>query len=406
MCRTIRDAFDEFDRVLGVLSLRRAEDEQPPVPVEEIERLIDARHAARRRRDFAEADRIRDDLAARGVLLEDRAGGDTLETEVGSRRAISDVQARCLDALTMPLHHDTPLPGPKARRRSSRATRRWCRRHTRAAIRSSSSAAPARIVEDVDGNVFLDCAAGIAVNATGHSHPESSRRSPSRRAASSTCPAPTSTTSRRCAWPRRSPRSSPIDGGGRESFFGNSGTEAIEAAHQARALRDRPARTSSRSSAAFHGRTMGALALTASKAMQRRGLRADDARRLSRAVRRLLSLSARADSRRTAPPSAWTTSSIRSSCTWSRPTRSPAWSSSRSRAKAATSSRRTQFLQRLRELTSEHGMLLSSTKCSRGWAAPGRCSRSSTPASSPTSSRSRRASRPGCRSASPRRAPI
>ena len=61
--------------MLGVLSLRRAEDEQPPVPVAEIEQLIEARHAARRRRDFGEADRIRDDLAARGVLLEDSAGG-------------------------------------------------------------------------------------------------------------------------------------------------------------------------------------------------------------------------------------------------------------------------------------------------------------------------------------------
>jgi cysteinyl-tRNA synthetase len=71
----IRQAFDEFDRVLGVLSLRRAEDEQPPVPVEEIERLIEERHAARRRREFAAADHIRQDLAARGVLLEDSPAG-------------------------------------------------------------------------------------------------------------------------------------------------------------------------------------------------------------------------------------------------------------------------------------------------------------------------------------------
>ncbi len=70
----VRDAFDGFDRVLGVLSLRRAEDTQPPVAVEEIDKLIEERHAARRRRDFAEADRIRDGLAARGVLLEDSAG--------------------------------------------------------------------------------------------------------------------------------------------------------------------------------------------------------------------------------------------------------------------------------------------------------------------------------------------
>jgi cysteinyl-tRNA synthetase len=71
----IRDAFETFDRVLGVLSLRRAEEEQPPVPVDEIERLIEERHASRRRRDFAAADSIRNDLATRGVLLEDGPGG-------------------------------------------------------------------------------------------------------------------------------------------------------------------------------------------------------------------------------------------------------------------------------------------------------------------------------------------
>jgi cysteinyl-tRNA synthetase len=71
----IREAFDGFDRVLGVLSLRRAEEARPPVPVEEIERLIEERHAARRRRDFAASDRIRDELLARGIVLEDSAAG-------------------------------------------------------------------------------------------------------------------------------------------------------------------------------------------------------------------------------------------------------------------------------------------------------------------------------------------
>ncbi|MEQ8603420.1 MAG: cysteine--tRNA ligase [Marivibrio sp.] len=43
----------------------------------EVERLIDARKAAKKQKDFATADKIRDDLAARGVVLEDKPGGVT-----------------------------------------------------------------------------------------------------------------------------------------------------------------------------------------------------------------------------------------------------------------------------------------------------------------------------------------
>ena len=73
--RLVRSTIDDLDRVLGVVALRRAEDEQPPMPVDEIERMIDERKAAKQRRDFAEADRIRTSLADRGVLLEDGPAG-------------------------------------------------------------------------------------------------------------------------------------------------------------------------------------------------------------------------------------------------------------------------------------------------------------------------------------------
>ena len=71
----LRETFEYFDRLLGVIALRRAEEARPPVPVEEIERLIDERQAARRRREFAVADGIRRDLEARGVVLEDSSAG-------------------------------------------------------------------------------------------------------------------------------------------------------------------------------------------------------------------------------------------------------------------------------------------------------------------------------------------
>ena len=71
----ITAAFDHFDQVLGVLSLRHAEDATPPIPQADIDAGIQARQDARRNRDFAEADRIRQQLLDQGVILEDGPKG-------------------------------------------------------------------------------------------------------------------------------------------------------------------------------------------------------------------------------------------------------------------------------------------------------------------------------------------
>src|SRR5580765_8049573 len=162
----------------------------------------------------------------------------------------------------------TTLPGPKAAAIIARDSVYVSPSYTRDYPFVMASGRGA-VVEDVDGNVFLDCAAGIAVNSTGHSHPDVVRAITEQAQRFLHMSGTDFYYDVQVRLAEELAASVPIQGGVR-SFFGNSGTEAIEASIKLSRY------ATGRSGliaflGGFHGRTMGALALTASKAVQRRG---------------------------------------------------------------------------------------------------------------------------------------
>ena len=125
-------------------------------------------------------------------------------------------------------------------------------------------------VEDIDGNVFIDFCAGIAVNSTGHSHPvvieaiKAQAEQLVHYSASDFYPPIYARTCEAIA------TTAPIRGPLRV-YLGNSGAEAVEAALKlARRATGRHAVVSFLGG--FHGRTMGAVSLTASKAKYHAGV--------------------------------------------------------------------------------------------------------------------------------------
>ncbi|MDP1571479.1 MAG: acetyl ornithine aminotransferase family protein [Vicinamibacterales bacterium] len=162
----------------------------------------------------------------------------------------------------------TPLPGPKAKALIDRDDRVVSPSYTRGypfVIARGLGAA----VEDVDGNVFLDCAAGIAVNSTGHAHPAVVQAIIDQAQKFLHMSGTDFYYEPQVRLAEEMDAIAPFSGPKR-TFFSNSGTEANEAAMKlARYHSKRHGVIAFLGS--FHGRTLGSLSLTSSKALQRKG---------------------------------------------------------------------------------------------------------------------------------------
>ncbi len=165
-------------------------------------------------------------------------------------------------------HIVTELPGPRARAHVA-FDETW----TSPSLPRAYPVVPVRgqglTVEDIDGNLFLDFAAGIAVTSTGHAHPQVVAAIKEQAAelihfSASDFYLP--------IYPevcQRLAGISPIDGRAR-AYLGNSGAEVVEASIKlARHATKRPYVVAFLG--AFHGRTYGAVSLTASKAKYHAG---------------------------------------------------------------------------------------------------------------------------------------
>ena len=162
----------------------------------------------------------------------------------------------------------TPLPGPNAKAVIERDAKFVSPSYTRDypfVIARGEGA----VVEDVDGNRFLDCAAGIAVNSTGVSHPEVVRAISEQAEKFIHMSGTDFYYEPQVRLAEELSSLAPIDGDVR-TFFGNSGTEAMEAALKLSRYSTKRHGTIA-FLGAFHGRSFGSLSITASRVIQRRG---------------------------------------------------------------------------------------------------------------------------------------
>jgi 4-aminobutyrate aminotransferase len=161
----------------------------------------------------------------------------------------------------------TPLPGPKAQKAVADDARLISPSYTRSYPMVAKSGRGLRVT-DVDGNEFLDFAAGIAVTSTGHCHPEVVKAIQDQAAELIHISGTDFYYEHMTNLAERLSAIAPMPGP-HKFYYGNSGAEAVECAMKL--ARYHTGRQNIISFfGAFHGRTMGALSLTGSKPQQKR----------------------------------------------------------------------------------------------------------------------------------------
>jgi 4-aminobutyrate aminotransferase len=171
------------------------------------------------------------------------------------------------DAMTVPAVR-TALPGPKAQALLERDAKYVSPSYTRIyplVVERGSGC----VIEDVDGNLFLDFTAGIAVTATGHCHPEVVAAIQDQAEKLLHMSGTDFYYEPQIALAQRLAEMSPGPSAKRV-FFTNSGAEALEAALKLARWHTQRTRVIA-FFGAFHGRTYGAMSLSGSKLVHRRG---------------------------------------------------------------------------------------------------------------------------------------
>jgi 4-aminobutyrate aminotransferase len=164
-------------------------------------------------------------------------------------------------------HIKTALPGPNAKRvleaDKTYISPSYTRSYPLVAKRGHGV-----VIEDVDGNEFFDFSAGIAVVSTGHCHPEVVAAIQKQAAQLIHMSGTDFYYENMPSLAERLTRIAPMPGP-HKFYYGNSGTEAVECALKLARYHTKRQHIIA-FYGAFHGRTMGALSLTASKPQQRR----------------------------------------------------------------------------------------------------------------------------------------